>query len=90
LAIEVLSQSNTKREMTRKLREYFDAGARLVWYVDPAARSVAVYAGPSTFTVVGEGSALDGGTVLPGFTLSLKELFSVLDEIDGTTSTPST
>ncbi|CAN5905187.1 hypothetical protein BH23PLA1_BH23PLA1_25220 [soil metagenome] len=35
LAIEVLSKSNTLREMDRKCREYFESGARLVWYIDP-------------------------------------------------------
>src|SRR5206468_3137285 len=33
LAVEILSESNTKAEMDRKLREYFAAGARLVWYL---------------------------------------------------------
>src|SRR5438876_2742933 len=35
LAVEVLSESNTTAEMTRKLRDYFTAGVRLVWYLDP-------------------------------------------------------
>ena len=39
LAVEVLSPSNTRHEMAIKLREYFAAGVRLVWYVDPPAPS---------------------------------------------------
>ena len=35
LAVEVLSESNTPREMERKLKEYFVAGVTTVWYVDP-------------------------------------------------------
>lgn len=35
LAVEVLSDSNTEGEMRRKLQDYFTAGVRLVWYVDP-------------------------------------------------------
>src|SRR5262249_14451440 len=35
LAVEVLSASNTRQEMDRKLHEYFATGVRLVWYVDP-------------------------------------------------------
>ena len=31
LAVEVLSQGNTAKEMNRKRREYFEAGVRLVW-----------------------------------------------------------
>src|SRR5436305_5758887 len=40
LAVEVLSRSNTRREMERKRREYFAAGTQLVWEVDPVARTV--------------------------------------------------
>ena len=38
LAVEVLSRSNSAGEMSRKVKEYFSAGVRLVWYVDPVAR----------------------------------------------------
>ncbi|MFO0925959.1 MAG: Uma2 family endonuclease [Gemmataceae bacterium] len=43
LAVEVLSEGNTRREMERKVGEYFRAGARLVWLVDPAHRIVEVH-----------------------------------------------
>jgi Uma2 family endonuclease len=76
LAVEVLSESNTPREMDRKLKEYFDAGARLVWYVDPRARTVTVYTSPDEFTVLDESATLDGADLLPGFTLPLVELFA--------------
>jgi Uma2 family endonuclease len=76
LAVEVLSENNTPREMERKLKEYFDAGARLVWYVDPRARTVTVYTSPSEFTVLDESATLHGGDLLPGFTLPLVELFT--------------
>ncbi len=35
LVVEVLSESNTRAEMERKRGEYFAAGVRLVWEVDP-------------------------------------------------------
>src|SRR5690348_10027749 len=43
LAVEVLSPSNTSAEMNRKIAEYFDAGCRSVWIVDPSTRTVHVY-----------------------------------------------
>jgi Uma2 family endonuclease len=49
---------------------------RLVWYVDPSARTVAVYTSPQQGSVLHESETLDGGTVLPGFTLPLAELFA--------------
>jgi Uma2 family endonuclease len=81
LAVEVLSRSNTSGEMARKRQDYFDAGVALVWEVDPAARTVTVYTTPLTHTTLNVGDTLDGGTVLPGFTLPLAELFAELDRV---------
>lgn len=79
LAVEVLSISNTKAEMARKRREYFDAGVRLVWEVDPRTRTVDVYESPEHPTRLDASQSLDGGDVLPGFALPLGELFGELD-----------
>ena len=80
LAVEVLSESNTRSEMARKRREYFDVGVRLVWLVDPKTETVAVYTGPDEHRVLSGRDELDGGAVLPGFTLSLESLFAELDD----------
>ncbi len=66
--------------MRRKLNEYFTAGVRLVWYVDPRTRTAAVYTSPQQCTVLGEADVLTGGDVLPGFELPLRELFA---EVEG-------
>lgn len=85
LAIEVLSVSNTVGEMERKRREYFEASVSLVWMIDPRQRTAVVYTSPEEFTEYGESDSLTGGEVLPGFTLSLSELFAELDrQADGT------
>ena len=77
LAVEVISKFNTRQEMDRKLQEYFAAGVRLVWYVyHSPRREVRVYVSPTECSVVREGETLDGGEVLPGFRLSLSELFT--------------
>ena len=76
LCVEVLSPSNTKKEMERKRREYFAAGARLVWYVDPIKRTVEVFTSADNSTVLDEEHVLDGGDVLPGFKLSIKDWFA--------------
>ncbi len=75
LAVEVISRSNTREEMNRKLNEYFEAGTRAVWYVYPKTRKVVAYTSPESFTELNESDTLDGGEVLPGFTLNLKTLF---------------
>ena len=79
LAVEILSKTNTKAEMARKRQEYFQAGVQLVWEIDPEARTVAVYTGPEQCIVLTQDQTLDGGDVLPGFTLPLRELFAELD-----------
>jgi Uma2 family endonuclease len=78
--VEVLSDGNTRSEMARKRREYFAAGVRLIWMVDPRDRTVAVYRDPESVTVVDDSGVLDGADVLPGFTLGLAQLFSHLDQ----------
>jgi Uma2 family endonuclease len=75
LAVEVLSESNTPGEMSRKLRDYFFAGTRLVWYVNPEKLIVDVYTAPDQSRRLKEARALEGGDVLPGFSLPLKALF---------------
>jgi Uma2 family endonuclease len=71
LAVEILSKGNTRKEMARKLNEYFRAGVRLVWLVDPKTRTAKVYTSPSRFVELGEDDSLDGGDVLPGLTLPI-------------------
>src|SRR5580765_1311541 len=79
LAVEVLSENNTPEGMERKLREYFLAGVRLVWMIDPLKRTAAVYTAPDApAATLDETQALDGGKVLPGFKLPLAELFARL------------
>ena len=79
LAVEVLSESNTAEEMARKLREYFAAGVRLVWMIDPRDRTATVFTGPELSRMLDETHTLDGGDVLPGFQLPLRDLFAELD-----------
>jgi Uma2 family endonuclease len=79
LAVEVLNAGNTPGEMARKRQEYCAAGVHVVWQVDSNARTVEVFTAPDQSTVLHEAQTLTGGTVLPGFTLPLQELFSKLD-----------
>jgi Uma2 family endonuclease len=76
LAVEVLSESNTEKEMQRKLKEYFLAGVQLVWYVDPQTRTVDVYTAPDRLTRLTGEQTLTGGDVLPGLALPLQQVFA--------------
>jgi Uma2 family endonuclease len=88
LAVEVLSKGNTAKEMERKLHDYFRAGVLLVWFVDPRLRTVTVYTTPHKFTVLQKDQTLDGGSVLPGFSVTLEELFAAVGQEQKTTRKP--
>jgi Uma2 family endonuclease len=76
LAIEVLNEGNSALEMDLKLVDYFESGTRLVWFIDPRPRTVAVYHHPGNpTTVLNEQSTLDGEQVLPGLTIAVAGLF---------------
>ena len=77
LAVEVLSETNTKAEIQQKLKEYFGSGTKLVWIIDPATRTIAVFEHFSgqPDRVLHEGDVLDGGLVLTGFRLEVARLF---------------
>jgi Uma2 family endonuclease len=76
LAIEILSKSNTRREIERKLEEYFRAGVLLAWVIDPRKKAAEIYTAPTKKKEIGLDGTLQGGTILPGFRLPLKDLFA--------------
>src|SRR5207249_2440357 len=76
LAAEIVSKGNTRKEMERKVGEYFRSGVRLVWLIYPKKRTVEVYTSPRNRRVVTQEEALDGDEVLPGFSLNLTEFFT--------------
>jgi Uma2 family endonuclease len=79
LVVEVLSGTNTAGEMDRKLKQYFEAGVSVAWYIDPETRSARVFTSPTDVNELDEDGLLDGGQVLPGFQLSLRWLFERAD-----------
>jgi Uma2 family endonuclease len=79
LAVEILSEGNTPGEMQRKLRDYFAAGVRLVWYIDLRSRLAWAYTAIDKGQSLTEADVLDGGEVLPGFLLPLSKLFAELE-----------
>lgn len=76
LAVEVLSPSDNPVEVQRKIRDYLEAGARLVWLVAPQARTATVYRADGSARLLRERDDLDGEDVLPGFRLPLSALFA--------------
>jgi Uma2 family endonuclease len=76
LAVEILSESNTAREIALKLIEFFQSGTRLAWVIDRRPRTVAVYHAPGNPTmVVDEQGTLEGEQVMPGLRIAVGEFF---------------
>lgn len=75
LAVEILSPSDSPSEVQRKVRDWLDAGARLVWLWAPEAKTVTAYRADGSARLLREHEVLDGEDVLPGLSIPLAELF---------------
>ncbi len=79
LAVEVVSPNDTATQIRRKANQYLKAGTRMVIVVYPDDQLVDVYQPSQPIRTYGIDDTLDGGDVLPGFQLSIRELFEALD-----------
>ena len=75
LVVEVVSPSDTIREVNDKAFMWLGYGVRLVWLVYPDTRTVDVYRSGRAVTTLAEDDFLDGLDVLPGFTCAVSEVF---------------
>lgn len=75
LAVEVISPSDSMVDLLEKVGEYLTAGTRLVWVIDPNARKAIVFHTDRPLSAVGADGELGGEVVLPGFMLSLSEVW---------------
>jgi Uma2 family endonuclease len=73
--LELLSPSDNLGEIKLKMEEYLASGARRGWLIDPKNRRVFVYTGAGV-RVVEDPSHLSEDSVLPGFRLDMREIFS--------------
>jgi Uma2 family endonuclease len=77
IAVEVVSESNTAREMEKKVALYFLYGAREVWRVYPNPLQIVIHLADSSRTIR-EGSVTT--PLLPSFTLPLKALQALIGQ----------
>ena len=75
VAVEVVSQHDRYTEVEDKVAEWLEAGCRMVIVVNPRRRSVTIYRSRTDIAVLTEADTLDGGDVVPGWQLPLKDLF---------------
>jgi Uma2 family endonuclease len=76
LAVEVKSPTDRKRDLRRKAELYLLHGTRIVWLVFPDDQAVEVYADEADAVTVTIDDALDGGEVLPGLSIPVRDIFA--------------
>jgi Uma2 family endonuclease len=79
LAVEVVSPRDLAYEVEEKIEEYLAAGVRLVWVVNPQARSVRIHRLDGSVSVIHAADALSGEDVIAGFACRVGELFPTDD-----------
>lgn len=79
LAVEIYSPGNRKTEIQTKIEEYFQAGSRMIWVIYPKSQTVYLYRANNEVRILHNSETLDGGDVLPGFSVKVAEIFAVLD-----------
>ncbi len=76
LAVEILSRDDRPSRITAKVTYYLQHGVRLVWLIDPRARTVLVLRPDAADALLHEDAVLDGGDVIPGFRVPVRELLT--------------
>jgi len=74
LAVEVLSPADTTLDVQQRVRDYLDAGTRLVWLVAPQARTLTVYRADGSARLLRDQDVLDGEDLLPGLVIPLSDI----------------
>ena len=77
LAVEVISPSDTFAEVEEKVFDWLEAGTRAVIVINPKKRSVTLYRSFSDVRILGEEDTLSVDEVIPGWTLLVKDLFTL-------------
>lgn len=76
LAVEVISPADSHVEVEEKVFDWLEAGTSMVLTINPRRRSVTVYRSLADITILTEKDVLDGGEVVPGFRLAVREVFA--------------
>jgi hypothetical protein len=75
LAIAVVKAGDLASEIESRVKDFLDAGTRLVWVVNPMVRIARVHRADRSGVVLFEDDELDGEDVMPGFRCRLGDLF---------------
>jgi len=76
LAVEILSPDDRPGYVREKVAEWLDAGTLAVWVVNPKTRTVTIHEPARQPLELAETDVLRGGALLPGFELSVADVFA--------------
>jgi Uma2 family endonuclease len=82
LAVEVVSPGDDADELHDKVRQYLEAGTRMVWVAWPKWSSISVHVEVGQSTELIHDAILDGGDVLPGFSVLVADIFAQRNALD--------
>ena len=75
LAVEVVSPNDRFAEVEEKVADWLAAGTGMVLIANPRARTVMVRTSEKEARILSEEEVLDGGGVVPGWTLPVADVF---------------
>ncbi len=75
LAVEVVSPSDTYTEVQDKAMTWLEAGTAVVLAINPRKRAVTVFRSLDDIVILNDTSLLDLESVVPGFAVSVKDMF---------------
>ena len=75
LTVEVVSPGDIYADVEEKVFDWLEAGTRMVVVVNSRKHIATVYRSLSDIVVLTENDALDGGEVVPGWILPVRDLF---------------
>jgi Uma2 family endonuclease len=77
LAVEVLSPSEGRAYLAKRVSQWLSFGVRQLWIVDPKTSTVSIYKPGDVTVTLAANEFLDGGDLLPGFSLAVKRVFEL-------------
>jgi Uma2 family endonuclease len=73
--VEIISDNEEKNHVSRKIREYFNAGVKVFWIISPEFEMVEVYTSPKDVRICTGEDVCSAGSVIDGFELTANEIF---------------
>ena len=77
IVVEVKSPNDSRRETHDKARMWHSYGVPLVWAAYPETRTIDVHRADGSITTLTDADTLDGGEILPGFSVAVSEIFDI-------------